>query len=59
MHFFLPSAYTIDTAPKPTDPSVKIIIVEGGYYAVYSYNGRASDRNAKKATAQTFGSLET
>ena len=58
MHFFLPSAYTIETAPKPTDSSVEIIIVEGGYYAVYSYSGRASDRNAKKAEAQLLDHLK-
>jgi DNA gyrase inhibitor GyrI len=57
MQFFLPSSYTLETAPKPTDPSVEVIKVEGGYYAVYSYSGRANDRNANDAEAQLLGSL--
>ena len=57
MQFFLPSSYTLKTAPKPTDPSVEVITVEGGYYAVYSYSGRANDRNANDAEAQLLDSL--
>jgi len=57
MQFFLPSSYTLETAPKPTDPSVEVIKVEGGYYAVYSYSGRANDRNAKDAEAQLLDRL--
>ena len=57
MQFFLPSSYTLETAPKPTDPSVEVIKVEGGYYAVYSYSGRANDKNAKDAEAQLLDRL--
>ena len=57
MQFFLPSSYTSHTAPKPTDPTVEIVTVEGGYYAVYSYSGRASNRNFDKAEAQLLGYL--
>lgn len=57
MQFFLPSTYTLETAPQPTNPSVEIIVVEGGYYAVYSYSGRANDRNAKKAEARLLERL--
>lgn len=57
MQFFLPSSYTLETAPKPTDPSVEVIRVKGGYYAVYSYSGRANDKNAKDAEAQLLDRL--
>jgi len=57
MQFFLPSSYSLETAPRPTDPSVEIVTVDGGYYAVYSYSGRANDRNFKKAEAQLLGYL--
>ena len=57
MQFFLPSSYTLETAPKPTDPSVEVIKVEGGYYAVYSYSGRANDRNANDAEVQLLDRL--
>ena len=57
MQFFLPSSYSLETAPKPNDPSVQIIEVKGGFYAVYSYNGRANDRNAKDAEVQLLDRL--
>ena len=57
MQFFLPSSYTSETAPKPTDPTVEIVTVKGGYYAAYSYSGRANDRNFDKAEAQLLGYL--
>ena len=45
MQFFLPSKFTIDTAPTPTNKRVKLVIIEGGYYAVLKYSGRNSDKN--------------
>ena len=45
MQFFLPSKFTIDTAPTPTNKRVKLVILEGGYYAVLKYSGRNSDKN--------------
>ena len=57
MRFFLPSSYTLETAPKPTDPSLEVIKVEGGYYAVYSYSGRANYKNSNDAEAQLLDRL--
>ena len=48
MQFFLPSKFTIDTAPTPTNKRVKLVIIEGGYYAIKRYSGRTSDSNYKK-----------
>lgn len=48
MQFFLPSKFTIDTAPTPTNKRVKLVIIEGGYYAIKRYSGRTSDTNYKK-----------
>ena len=48
MQFFLPSKFTIDTAPTPTNKKVKLVIIEGGYYAIKRYSGRTSDTNYKK-----------
>ena len=47
----------METAPQPTNPSVEITVVKGGYYAVYSSSGRANDRNAKKAEARLLERL--
>ena len=48
MQFFLPSKFTIDTAPTPTNKRVKLVTIEGGYYAIKRYSGRTSDTNYKK-----------
>jgi len=48
MQFFLPSKFTIDTAPIPKNKRVKLVIIEGGFYAVKRYSGRTSDTNYKK-----------
>ena len=45
MQFYLPSKFNKDNAPSPTSSDVEIINIEGGYYAVIRYSGRASDRN--------------
>ena len=45
MQFYLPSEYNQDSAPDPSSSEVKIVNVEGGYYAVLRYSGRASDKN--------------
>ena len=45
MQFYLPKKFTKKTAPVPTDPRVKLIIIEEGYYAVIKYSGRLTDNN--------------
>ena len=45
MQFYLPSKFDKDNAPKPTNSEVKILTIEGGYYAVIKYSGRSSDKN--------------
>ena len=45
MQFYLPSKYNQDSAPEPLSNKVKIVNIEGGYYAVLRYSGRASDKN--------------
>ena len=45
MQFYLPSKFNSKNAPKPTRKNVRIINIEGGYYAVTRYSGRASDKN--------------
>lgn len=57
MRFFLPANYTLETAPKPTNPDVEVVVVKGGYYAVYSYSGRANDRNFVDARTQLIEQL--
>ena len=42
------SKFTRETVPEPTNPAVKIKIVERGHFAVVRYSGRASDKNFRK-----------
>ena len=44
MQFYLPSNFTIDTAPIPNDPNVELVTMPEGYFAVIKYSGRATDR---------------
>ena len=45
MQFYLPSKFNKDNVPNPSRSDVEIVIIEGGYYAVIRYSGRASDNN--------------
>ena len=48
MQFYLPSKFNSKNVPNPSREDVKIVNIEGGYYAVLRYSGRASDRNFLK-----------
>ena len=48
MQFYLPLEFNKDNAPKPSNSDVKILTIEGGYYAVIEYSGRSSDKNFLK-----------
>ena len=48
MQFYLPSKFNSENAPNPSRKDVKIVNIEGGYYAVLRYSGRASDGNFLK-----------
>jgi DNA gyrase inhibitor GyrI len=37
--------FNSDNVPNPSREDVRIVNIEGGYYAVLRYSGRASDRN--------------
>ena len=51
MQFYMPSQFTEDTVPQPTNPAVEIRTVKGGHFAVIRYSGRASDGNFNKHAA--------
>ena len=48
MQFYLPSKFNSRNVPNPNREDVRIVNIEGGYYAVLRYSGRASDRNFLK-----------
>ena len=45
MQFYLPSKFNKDNAHKPSNSEIKVLTIEGGYYAVIKYSGRSSDKN--------------
>jgi len=45
MQFYLPTKFNKDNTPKPYNSEIKILTIEGGYYAVIKYSGRSSDKN--------------
>ena len=45
MQFYLPSKFNSENVPNPSREDVRIVNIEGGYYAVLRYSGRASDGN--------------
>ena len=45
MQFYLPSKFTLNNAPKPTNSRVSLVVLEGGIYAVIKYSGRVTDKN--------------
>ncbi len=57
MQFFLPSSYTIETAPRPTNSDVQIVLVGGGKFAVRTFSGRASAANFERAKSKLLERL--
>ena len=45
MQFYLPSKFNLENVPNPSREDVRIVNIQGGYYAVVRYSGRASDSN--------------
>ena len=58
MRFFLPSNYSKQNAPKPTDKRVQIIDLPDEYFAVISYSGFASNRNFVKHHEELKAAME-
>ncbi len=58
MRFFLPSKYSKQNAPKPTDKRVQIIDLPKEYFAVISYSGFASNSNFVKHHEELKAAME-
>ena len=58
MRFFLPSQYSKQNAPLPTDKRVQIIDLPEEYFAVISYSGSASDNNFIKHHEELEAAIE-
>lgn len=56
--FMLPTQYTLETAPVPTDPRVRVREIPGRLMAVLRYSGRWTERNFEKKSALLLDALE-
>jgi len=45
MQFYLPSKFTKETTPIPSNSDLEISTIKAGFYAVIKYSGRSSDKN--------------
>ncbi len=45
MQFYLPSKFTKETIPIPSNPDIEISKIKEGHFAVIKYSGRSSDKN--------------
>ena len=48
MQFYLPSKYSKETTPIPTNSEIEVVTIEEGHFAVIKYSGRSSDKNFEK-----------
>ncbi len=56
--FVVPSEFTIDTVPLPTNPQLSIREVPGEIFAVITYSGRWTDRNLATHSSELLDKLQ-
>jgi hypothetical protein len=59
MRFFLPASYTMETAPQPTDPRVRLAEVPAETLAVLRFSGSPTQTALAARKAELLGRLQT
>jgi len=59
MRFFLPARYQLETAPTPTDPRVRLLIVPPETVAVLRFSGTGSPERMAAEQARLLAALES
>ena len=57
MQFYLPSKFTKETIPTPSNPDIEITTIKEGYFAAIKYSGRSSDKNFIKYSKTLYQKL--
>jgi len=52
VQFMMPSAYTLETLPRPNDPDIRFRVEPARDMAVLSFSGVARDRNYREKAAE-------
>jgi hypothetical protein len=58
MRFFLPAKYTFESAPRPTDPRVRLVEIPAGSVAVLRFGGRPSDSDIEQRREALLRAIE-
>ena len=58
MRFYLPAAYTIETAPEPTDPRVRLVVLPAQTVATLRYAGSRRENVVVERQADLLAALE-
>jgi hypothetical protein len=59
MAFVLPSRFNMDSAPRPTDPSVSLVENQSRKVAVIRFRGRAGQNQVKAKTKELLSVLKS
>jgi hypothetical protein len=57
--FMMPSQYTLETLPRPTDPRIRLRQIEGRVMAVRDYSGTWSTRRYRQQEATLLAAVQT
>ena len=57
MQFYLPSKFTKETIPTPSNPDIEITTIKEGYFAAIKNSGRSSDKNFIKYSKTLYQKL--
>jgi len=58
MRFFLPVEYTLETAPRPLDPKIRVVQLRTQLQAVLRFGGFASESSVAKRMKELLETLE-
>ncbi len=58
MRFFLPEAYTAETAPEPVDPRIRIVALPAETMAAARFTGSRDEGRLDAETARLFAALD-
>lgn len=58
MRFYLPASYTPETAPEPTDPRVRLVVLPAQTVATLRYTGFGGEERVAERQAELLAALE-